>query len=227
MIRTSVLSALAVLGMAPALGAQKIFEGTIIYQVKPAGGTAVELVLRSNGRKLREDMRAPGSPDEANSYQILDGESGDITLVIPAARQYIAHNLEKLRASAGARADSSPSRATEILADVVATGRRETIAGLACDVYIRKTQPGDEWCLTSVLGRFGALDGELVGANAMSGAMRPFKDGALALRMTVGSASGRPTTMIATKVERMPPPASVFKVPDGFTELKNPMMPRP
>lgn len=207
------------------LHAQKLFEGTITYQLTPAGGTPVEMILRSNGKKLREDMRAPGTGDEANSYQVIDGESGDVLVVIPAAKQYMLHNFKRLRAGTGV--DSGRSRTDEVLADVVATGRSETVAGLTCEVYVRRSRPGDEWCLTNSLGRFGVFDDQLTGSNTMSGAMSPFRNGAVALRMSIAAASGHPMTMIATKVDRTTPPASLFKVPTGFAELKNPMMPNP
>ena len=209
------------------LAAQKLFQGTITYEVTPAGGTPVEMILRSNGRKLREDMRAPGTGNESTTYQVIDGESGDVLVVIPAARQYMLRNVKKLRAESGVRGDTDSSRANDLLADIVATGRKETIAGLSCEVYVRKSRPGMEWCLTTALGRIGALDDQLTGGNAMSRAMQPFTNGALPLRMTAGAATGHPMTMIATKVDRATPPASLFTVPAGFVELKNPMMPNP
>lgn len=206
--------------------AQKLFAGTITYQVTPAGGTPVEMIVRSNGRKLREDMRAPGTTDEANSYQMIDGESGDVTVVIPAAKQYMVANFKKLRGGT-ARGDSGRSRGGDMLDDIVATGRKETIAGISCEVYVRKSQPGSEWCLTTELGRVGAFDDALTGANAMSSVMKPFRDGAVVLRMSAATASGHPMTMIATKVDRTPPPISLFKVPAGFVEMTNPVMPKP
>lgn len=219
--------ALAGVGFAAPLAAQKLFEGTITYEVTPAGGTPVEMILRSNGRKLREDMRAPGSGNESTTYQVIDGESGDVLVVIPAAKQYMLRNFKKLRAESGGGRAADSSRANELLADILATGRKETIAGLTCEVYVRKSRPGMEWCLTTGLGRIGAMDDQLTGGNAMSHAMQPFTNGALVLRMTAGAASGHPMTMIATKVDRATPPVSLFKVPAGFVELKNPMMPNP
>lgn len=219
-----VLAVIAIVPARPAL-AQKLFAGTITYQVTPAGGTPVEMIVRSNGKKLREDMRTPGTTDEANSYQMIDGESGDVTVVIPAAKQYMVANFKKLRGGT-ARGDSGSSRAADMLNDIVATGRKDTIAGISCDVYVRKSQPGNEWCLTTDLGRVGAFDDELTGANAMSSVMKPFRDGAIVLRMSATTASGHPMTMIATKVDRTAPPVSLFKVPPGFLEMTNPMMPK-
>lgn len=213
-------------GGAPTLRAQKLFEGTITYQVTPNGGTPVELIVRSNGHKLRQDMRAPGTGDESTTYQIIDGETGDVLVVIPAARQYMVANIKKARAAAVDGGDSSRERADQLLADVVSTGRKETIVGLTCEVYVRKSQPGDEWCLTSGLGRVAAFDDRFTGSGAMTGAMRPFKDGALVLRATMGASAGRPMTMLATAIDRAVPPASLFKPPGGFDEMKNPMAPR-
>jgi hypothetical protein len=223
----SALVVFCVIGTTTELRAQKLFEGTITYQMTPSGGTPVEMILRSNGKKLREDMRAPGTADEANSYQIIDGESGDVMIVIPAAKQYMVNNFKRLRGANGARGDSDRARTDELLADVVATGRKETIAGITCEVYVRKSQSGNEWCLATNLGRFGVFDDQLVGSNAMSNATRPFQNGALVLRMTAGAASGHPLTMVATSVDRTPPSPSLFRVPAGFTELKNPMIPKP
>lgn len=213
---------LGVFGLAPTLRAQKLFEGTITYQVTPASGTPVEMILRSNGKKLREDMRAPDTGDESTSYQVIDGESGDVLVVIPAAKQYMLHNFKKLRTATGKTNDSTAA------ADLAPTGRKETIAGRTCEVYVRNDQPGNEWCITSALGRLGAFDDQLTSNDAMSGAaMQLFKNGALVLRMSYGAALGYPMTMVATKIDRSPPPTSIFKVPAGYTELKNPMMPKP
>jgi hypothetical protein len=93
---------------------------------------------------------------------------------------------------------------------------------------VRKDQPGNEWCITTALGRLGVFDDELAAGNAMSGAaMQLFKKGALVLRMSYGASLGYPMTMIAKKVDRTSPPVSIFRIPDGYTELKNPMMPKP
>lgn len=220
------LVTLGVSGGAPRLHAQKLFEGTITYQVTPNGGTPLELIVRSNGHKLRQDMRAPGTGDESTTYQIIDGESGDVIVVIPAARQYMVANIKKARAAAGDGGDSSRARADQLFADVVSTGRKETIVGLTCEVYVRKSQPGDEWCLTNTLGRVAAFDDRFTGNGAMTGAMRPFKEGALVLRATMGASTGRPMTMVATTIDRTVPPASLFKPPAGFDEMRNPMAPR-
>jgi Domain of unknown function (DUF4412) len=217
---------LGVAGVAPSLRAQKLFEGTITYEVTPNGGTPLELIVRSNGHKLRQDMRTPGTGDESTTYQIIDGESGDVMVVIPAARQYMVANMKKARAAAGDGGDSSRARADQLLADVVSTGRKETIVGLTCEVYVRKSQPGDEWCLTNSLGKVAAIDDRFTGSSAMTNAMRPFRDGALVLRATMGASAGRPMTMVATRVDRTLPPASLFKPPAGFDEMKNPMAPR-
>jgi hypothetical protein len=213
-------------GSSGELRAQKLFEGTITYELTPAGGTPVEMILRSNGRKLREDMRAPGTGDQASSYQIVDGESGEVMIVIPAAKQYMANNFKRFRTTVGG-VDSSPAQTHAMLADVAATGRKEMIVGLVCEIYVRKSKPGDEWCLATNLGRLGVFDDQLVGSNALSNAMRPFQNGAIVLKMTTSGSSGHPMRMVATSVDRTPPPASLFKVPAGFTELKNPMMPKP
>jgi uncharacterized protein DUF4412 len=216
---------LGVAGVAPSLRAQKLFEGTITYEVTPNGGTPLELIVRSNGHKLRQDMRTPGTGDESTTYQIIDGESGDVMVVIPAARQYMVANMKKARAAAGDGGDSSRARADQLLADVVSTGRKETIVGLTCEVYVRKSQPG-EWCLTNSLGKVAAIDDRFTGSSAMTNAMRPFRDGALVLRATMGASAGRPMTMVATRIDRTLPPASLFKPPAGFDEMKNPMAPR-
>jgi hypothetical protein len=184
------------------------------------------MIVRSNGKKLREEMRAPGTTDEASSYQMIDGESGAVTVVIPAAKQYMVADFKKLRGAA-ARGDSTRLSARDTLMDVVASGRKERIAGVECEVYVRKSRPGDEWCMTAALGRVGAFDDELAAANAMSNPMKPFRNGAIVLRMSIGTAAGHPVTMIATKIDRTMPAASVFRVPAGFVEMKNPTMPKP
>ena len=177
----------------------------------------------------------PGSADAATTYQIVDFATGDVTTVIPEAKSYISMNFKSLRAQMPEREELEKA-SSDALGEISAKGRKETIAGLPCEVYVFTKRPDDEWCITTSLGHVLGFDDQSGAAGvrnpmsvdpAMSRALSRFKDGALALRMTVRSNAGRPTMIVATKVDRTPPPASLFTVPSDYEQVKNPMMPKP
>jgi hypothetical protein len=219
--RLSRCGALVMLGVAataaPAV-AQRAFEGVITYRVTSVG-TPMEVVISARGGKMRHDRRLPGTSDAAATYEIMDREAGQIITVIPAAKQYMVLDLEAMREARGDAAQ--PSGADKVLANFAPAGRTESIAGVSCDVYTFTARPGDEWCMTTRLGGFPGFVSAPVVPNL------PVKDGAIVLRMTMGSMTGRPVTMVATRIDRTPPSASLFTIPSGFEEMKNPLMPKP
>lgn len=235
-LRRSMIACAAVAGVSAPAGAQKTFEGTITYDVTMDGKQAV-MSISSRGSKVRQDVMLPGAPPEAQTYQIIDYEKREIVTVLPGMRQYITLNPGKL--GSGANQPQSDSARLERVraraADVSETGRKETIAGLSCEVYVLKSAPEDEVCLTTELGHVLAFEGRdgmadrsaspLAGDPTIAALMAKFSHGAAILRMRMSSARDD-MTMVASKVERTPQPASYFAIPQGFTEI-NPMIGKP
>ena len=221
----------ALFGLADAslLRAQKTFEGTIAYDID-MGGTPMQLTLSSRGRRVRQDMDIPGSNVVSRgTYQVIEYDKRSVITVVPQMKRYMVADLPMSRAQPDAARDSARERT---LASISATGKQETIAGVACQVYVLRARPGDEWCITSNLGHFLGLEGgsgatPFGGGPAAAALTRNFRDGAVLLRMRMAGDDGRTITMIATKVDRTPPPPSRFSIPSGFEEMQNPMVPRP
>jgi len=211
--------------------AQRKFEGTLTYDID-IGGRQMIVVLSARGNKARQDVDMPGtSVVSKGTYQLVDYDKDNVITVVPAMKRFMVMDLKPLRDASGetrARRDSTRER---MLGAMTATGRRESVAGVECEVYTNTELPGDEWCITSALGYFRAFEGPR-GASPMSpGAavsplMRTFKDGAVVLRLRMTGPDGNEVKMVATKIDRSPPPPKTFAIPAGFEEMQNPMVPR-
>jgi hypothetical protein len=228
---------LACAGLALPAHAQKTFEGSIAYNVD-MGDRQMQISFSARGRKVRQDITMTGSPVfSEGTFQLFDYDKEQIITVVPGMKRYMVMDLKALRQSM-AKDAARDSTAEKLLGGITATGRKETVAGLTCEVYVVKDRPGDEWCITSALGHFLGFEGggarnasggaPSPGSNpALAQVMRTFKDGAVALRVRMTGPDGKALTMVATKVDRTPPAASLFSVPAGFEEMQNPMLPRP
>jgi Domain of unknown function (DUF4412) len=216
--------------------AQKQFEGTIAYDV--TGGDRVSrVVISTRGKKVWQQGRRDDTPDVArDNYLLVDYDRGELMSVIPAMKRYMVVDFKKLRASVDENGSTiSPARLT----DVVATGRKEQVAGVACELYTVTSLPGSEWCITTELGSILGFDGQaaangndpralpIPANNTTAALLRSLKKGALILRMRIVDDLGRTSTVVATKIDRARPPASMFSVPADFEEIQNPMFGRP
>lgn len=210
------------------LYAQKTFEGTISYEVD-MGGSLMRLAISARGRRVRQEMDMPGSNIVSKgTYQLIEYDKHSVITVVPVMKRYMVLDFAMTRRPPDAARDSARDKA---LAGISATGRKETVAGVECEVYVVKDRPGDEWCITSALGHFlGLEEGSRAtpfGGGPPTGAfMRNFKGGAVLLRMRMTGSDGHDITVVATKVDRATPPASNFSIPAGFEEMQNPTVPR-
>lgn len=201
--------------------AQKTFQGTITYAVD-MGGRQLQLAVSTRGNKARQEMSMSGTPIfSEGTYQIFDFKKGDVTTVVPGMKRYMVANFDAARAERDSARD-------KFLGSVAATGRKETIAGVGCEVYVIQDRPGDEWCITSALGYVVGFGGPQSsgGTPAVSRLMRTFKGGAAVLRMRMNGPDGREFTMIATKIDRTARPKADFEIPVGYEEMQNPTAPR-
>ena len=215
-----VLTIVAAAAVPRLAAAQKPFEGSITYDIV-GGDQQMALTVTTRGAKARQWLDNPAAPEVSRAnYQLVDFTTGEAMYVIPAMETYM---VTKLKGFADAPSDEPPATRA---ADIVATARQETIAGLRCTVYVQQSKPGNEWCLTS--GRasakgadLGDLSGETPAiGGGMPGLFRAFLRGTVVLRSRLTDRNGRTMTMIATKVDRATPPASLFEVPAGFQEVR-------
>lgn len=136
------LSSLAAVTGASPLRAQKTFEGTISYDVNMTG-TPMQLTLSSRGSRVRQDMDIPGSNVVSRgTYQVIEYDKHSVITVVPEMKRYMIADFTAMRGQPDVTRDSAREKA---FASLSATGRRETIAGVACQVYVLKDRPGDEW----------------------------------------------------------------------------------
>jgi hypothetical protein len=209
--------------------AQKTFAGTITYDVT-LSDKQMQISISSRDKLVRQDFKLPAdAPPEAQTYQIFDYGNGNVTTVLPGMKKYMVTNLKTLRDAMGQNGDARDDEVRKTIDDIKSTKRRETIAGYTCVVYTLKSTPRDEWCLTTGLGHFlyfeGATGVNTASPSAMGGdastanLMRTFKDGAVVLRMRMMSRNGETVSMVATKVDRTIPPASLFVLPSSFEEM--------
>ena len=209
--------------------AQKTFEGTITYDVTMSD-KQVQISISSRGNLVRQDFKMPpDAPPEAETYQLFDYVNGNVTTVLPGMKKYMVTNLKTLRDAIGQSGERTDDDVRKTLADIRSTNRKESIAGIACEVYVLKSTPGDEWCITTGLGHFlyfeGATGGAgtngtpLGGSSSTAGLMRTFKNGAVVLRMRMRSRGGETMSMVATSIDRTVPPATLFVLPASYEEM--------
>ena len=213
---------------APA-AAQKTFEGTISYDVR-ASDKQMQISISSRDKLVRQDFVLPAdAPPEAQTYQLFDYGNGNVTTVLPGMKKYMTTNLKTLRDAMGHNDEPRSDDVRRALDDIKTTHRKETIAGYVCEVYTLKSTPRDEWCITTGLGHFLYFEGAtgvdpnggpgLAENSAAASLMRTFKTGAVVLRMQMMSRNGETVSMIATKVDRSVPPATLFVLPASFEEM--------
>ena len=208
--------------------AQKTFEGTITYDVTMSEKQA-QISISSRGNLVRQDFKLPPeAPPEAETYQLFDYRNGNVTTVLPGMKKYMVTSLKTLRDAIGESDEQNDDVVRKTLADITSTHRKENIAGIVCEVYVLKSTPGDEWCITTGLGHFLYFEGatRAVGTNGTSvggssstaGLMRTFKKGAVVLRMRMRSRNGETMSMVATSIDRTVPPATLFVLPASYEE---------
>lgn len=215
------LSGIAILCAVSPAAAQRPFEGTIVYDVV-SGDKAKQMTVTSRGSRVRRDVSMPDAPAVSrDNYQMIDFKTGEATMVFPAMKRYMVMKIGGLRDAADATTDP--------MADIEATSRVETIAGARCTVFTMKSVPGNEWCITSGAkndAELGTLMNDSPAAGEpVPGLLRGFLRGTVVLRARLIDRSGGVTTMIAKKIDRAAPAATLFHLPPDFQEMKNPSMP--
>jgi hypothetical protein len=214
----------AMLVLAVTAASQQPFVGTITYDVTMKG-KHIQLVATTSGTKLRQEVRVVDTLTPAYAYAVIvDYASGDIITLMPLTKRYAQRNFRNDDPPPGPRGGGvAPPRLWRDT--LIATGRRETVAGVECEIYA--TSGGlefDEYWLTTALGRIAVLDSVAAHVDVTNGALPPvmriFKGAAIALRVRMSSADS-PVEMIATKIDRTKPPPTVFEPPPGYVRIQD------
>lgn len=215
MRRTIAILAIACLPTAAA--AQDNFEGVITYDMT-AAGTTMQIRQMTRGGMIRQEMQGPMGA----MVTLTSVEGREVTTLMPAQKMYMRINVDEMLARVQQmqqqQIDPEP-------ADFEATGRRETIAGHACEHYeYTSGETSVDICVASGLGFVPFSPGSAGGASTEARIdewKRHFSGGFLPLSMVV-TGSDMTMTMTATSVERNSLSPDLFEVPADYTEMKMP-----
>ncbi|MGH7702291.1 MAG: DUF4412 domain-containing protein [Gemmatimonadales bacterium] len=214
----------------PTLAQAQAFEGVVNWKMKGDRG-ATEMVQMYRGGVVRTEMTGGGF----GAVMLMDGAT--MTTIMPEQKMYMTMDLKKMgEQMKGMRHDSAGKSGPAKLTD---EGTKETIAGYTCENYLVGDAQDMEMCVAKGLGyfAFGSAGGPMGGRGPGAGggaaelAANPewakvFKDGFFPLRISNLKGSKREMVMEATKIEPKALDPSLFKVPDGYAEMKLPMMPQ-
>ena len=219
------VAAAALVAAMPA-AAQTAFEGVVKYQLTTEGRT-MDVTYFAKGSRARSEMVMDGM----QMAMLLDADSAFMRTIMPSERMYMTMDFSRMR-DQGNQRDTSDAAFTP-------TGRKETIAGHECEHYLTGTGQNTDMCVATGLGYYmgGGSGGRGRGAGQRSFGMRPgdpraaefrrrFKDGFFPLRLTVTEGGKVTTDMVVTSIERQRLSDELFTVPEGFTEMRMPGMPR-
>jgi hypothetical protein len=173
------------------------FVGTIEYQLTSAKGGTHAMSMALSGRKVRSEVTA----GKHTMVSIIDLKARTVTTLMPERKAYMVADYGALAPKA------SPITA-------VKTGATETIAGYKAQEWAvtRDGKVSSVW-LTQALGR-GFFQ---QGGGASVDVPEEWKGKDLLLLRFSRPGGAR---MEAVKVDTAAPDASLFSVPDGYTEMK-------
>lgn len=233
MMRTAaVMGACLAVALAPAaVRAQGTFEGMVAYRMSQPGGGSAEMRYFQKGSKVRQEIDMGGM----TTVSIFDATTGESIMLIPGQKQYMAMNLKDMAKMGGAAAQAPPADFSRV--KVTATGRRETIAGIACEHYVFASGAAVSGQASDICGAagMGFMGGGGQGAGALPATAGLAKAtnaqlaalgrrGFFPLKMSAGGSAGG-VSMEATRVERRRLDASLFVPPSAYTKMMMPSLP--
>lgn len=218
------VAAVAAIVIAQPAAAQQAFEGVVKYRMT-TGGRASDMTYMAKGERVRLEMEMEG----IQAFVLLDLTANTMTTVMPSEEMYMRMDMSA-GASRGGRDD---------MPKITATGRKETIAGRECEHYLIGDDESVDACVATGLGYyFGGGGGGRRGPGAQGGMSLPssvdprarqfrerFKDGFFPLKLTMMERGRVQSEMVVTSIERRTLSDNLFRVPEGYEEMRMPMMP--
>jgi hypothetical protein len=211
----SLAAALAVTGP---LGAQT--DGSVTWNLQTAGATHT-MVQYFKGSQMRIETEM--------ADMLVDGSAGTMTMLMPSQKMYMQYTADQLGNMPNMQ--RAPASAGQLS---ITPDGHETVAGIPCTDYKLTGAPsGDtEICAapgvpsmdpTALMnGPMGQLAAKMGMTPQMADAYKQLK-GQGALKISKIDAAGTKTlVMEATKIDRTPPAASLFQVPQGYQKLAMP-----
>lgn len=216
-------AAAAVLSLgAPAPAAGQAFEGAVTYQIK-SEGRAMEMTQMYKGGQVRTEMDGRGQ----KMVMLLDGAGQKMTMLMPDHQMYMTMDLKQMAGMAGQEHRHDPGEAK--VTDLHTT---ETIAGRKCSNYLVGEKQDVEVCAASGMGFYAAARSPMgrgptsslpeLGSSEFG---TRFKDGFFPLRVSQVQGGKKQVILEATKVEQKSLDASLFSIPEGYTQMQMPGRP--
>ncbi len=220
--------------------AQGTFEGLVVGTMTTPDGKSMPFRYYQLGSRIRQEYTI----EQHTMSSIYDGTTGDMITIIPQQKKYMVMNLRQMSGAARQMADAmgggkhgggeSPDFSKM---KVTATGRRETIAGIACEHYLfQNTETPNhkpmDMCGAQGMGFMG-MAGE-AGSSMMPSTIallrsqnpelaRIARQGFFPLKMTFSGEHGDAVWTV-TSIDRRRPDAALFQAPAGYTQLTIPGM---
>jgi hypothetical protein len=227
------VAVVAVACVAPCASAQSgAFEGVVAYKMAGKGAGA-EMTQMYKGTKSRTEINSGGQ----TTAMIMDMAAGTMMVLMPPQKAYMVMDMKKMEGLAGMfgkgkKDTGAGGGAVSALASIKATGRKDTIAGHACEYYVMGEKGEAEVCSAKGLGMF------MMGQSPMGGAMsslaalaalgtnadaaKMFADGFFPLKVVNTEGGKKEVVIEATRVEKKSLDASLFVPPPDYKEMKMP-----
>ena len=227
-------AAVLVLGGSAGLALAQSFEGVVAYKMS-GKGAATEMTQMYKGGKSRTEISDRGQ----TTAMIMDASAQTMTILMPPQKAYMVMDMKRMGGGLGgllgkghSGSGAGAGAAGTLQQKVVATGRKETIAGHECEYYVMGDKGEAEVCSAKGMGMFmmgqspmGGGAASLAGLSAMatgSDAVKLFADGFFPLKVVSIEGGKREVVMEATRVERKTIDASLFVPPADYKEMKMP-----
>jgi uncharacterized protein DUF4412 len=205
--------------------AAQTFEGAVTYRVTSSQGGPADMTVSLKGTKVRMDVSARGQ----QMYMLLGAGSSTLTTVMPAQKMYMTIDPKMMQMQMGD--SNAPKHAPP--AKITATGRKETVAGKECEVYLVGEAQDMEVCAAHGMGMWRTPQSPMGGGRGALGTLGSLGDadtnpeyaklaanGFWPLKVTSKEGGEAKVIMEATQIDAKKLEASVFEVPAGFTEMK-------
>jgi Domain of unknown function (DUF4412) len=208
--RTSHLFAAAVTAatlIALPAAAQSTFEGVVTIQVDagPSGQQPMQYSVKGN--KVRMDISTQGM----QMVMLFDGATHTMDMVIPMRQMYMERTVDDPRVMADSVVAASK---------IDWTGKKETIAGYACEHANITDDQGQatDVCLAKGLGGFVQVGSGMGGRGSMGGGWEGHIGQLFPLKVERNGA----VEMLVTKIEKKSIDDSIFSIPDGYQKMTMP-----
>jgi uncharacterized protein DUF4412 len=230
--RAAALAALPLLAAAAAQ-AQAGWEGAVTYKYTMEGKSFDQLTYVKGGR-MRTEMAMGGHA----SVQITDPVAEKSYTIIPEQKKYLVTDIRELKQNADKLTEATKGMVKEDKKPIpkfTPTGRKETVAGHACEHYTIDAEPGTvyDFCIakekdpaSAGFAASGAPSGDFLARHPeMREMLKEFKDGFFMLKQNIVKGGKTVMTMEVTSIEKKHLSEDLFRPPPGYDELKMPKIP--